>query len=168
VTLVANAALAPSSRACVHDLAENGARRRFGPTVLPMTTLAQRASLHPIFALDALLAAGMGLVLVAFASPLFALAGGGLGPDALRLVGLGLLPWSAHNWITAREAPLGKVNPVVQLVGDTLWVLASVALCVAHRSSLSSLGMLLYTSQLVGVAVILAMKVRLVTTSPRR
>jgi hypothetical protein len=130
-----------------------------------MTTLVHRKPLHPVFALDAILAAGLGLALVAFASPIYGLAGGGLAPDALRLVGLGLLPWAAHNGFTAREAPLGRVNPLVQIVGDTLWVVASVALCVEHWSSLTLLGRLLYTSQLALVAAILATKVRTVASS---
>jgi hypothetical protein len=131
-----------------------------------MTTLAHRPALHTVFALDAVLAAVLGLALVAFASPLYLLAGGGLAPDTLRLVGLGLLPWAAHNGFTAREAPLGRVNPGVQVIGDALWVVASVALCAEHWTSLTLLGKLLYGSQLAVVGAILATKLR-VLASPR-
>jgi hypothetical protein len=125
-----------------------------------MTTLARRPPLTPIFAFDAALAAGLGLLLVAFAQPVHALAGGGLSPDALRLVGLGLLPWAAHNWLTAREAPLGRVNPLVQIIGDVLWVLASLALCAQHWPALTLAGKLLYAPQIATVGLILAVKLR--------
>lgn len=117
--------------------------------------------------IDAALAAGMGSMLVALASPLRALAGAGLSADALRLVGLFLLPWAAHNWFTGRDVRGRLIHGLVQCAGDLLWIALSLALCVEHWAALSGIGRLLYASQTVVVALVLATKLRaLVSVRP--
>lgn len=125
-----------------------------------MTTHAIRTPLSPVFAVDAVLSAAFGLLLVGFATPLHALSGGGLAPETLRLLGVALIPWSAHNWFTARKVPLDDLNPLVQILGDTLWLVASVLLCVHHWPTFTVVGKLLYAPQIGAVVLILAAKTR--------
>lgn len=124
-----------------------------------MTTLSLRRPVTPIFAIDAVLAAGLGASLALLAGPLHELAGAGLSTSALRLVGLGLLPWAAHNWHTAFEPRLSALHFGIQAIGDALWVAISVWLCVTHWADLTVIGKGLYAPQTVLVAGVFVAKV---------
>lgn len=112
----------------------------------------------PIFMFDALAAAVLGLQMIALAEPLYALVGGGLSPEALRIIGIALLPWAAHNWFTSRQRPLSLVHAAIQLCGDAFWATASFVIVATH--ALSTLGVIVYVVQALFVVGVFAMKLQ--------
>lgn len=125
---------------------------------MPPTPLVSRTI--PIFAIDAGLAAGLGLLLLAFADFLHGLAGGGFGPVTLRVVGAVLLPWSVHCWFTGRETPPRRAHALIQMGGDLVWIVASLLACVAYFSTLTPLGKIFYGLQPAVAALVLVAKAR--------
>lgn len=111
-----------------------------------------------VFSIDAVAAVLSGLALLLLAPWLRERAGAGLSVEALRVVGLGLLPWAAHNWFTGTRRPLELPHVAVQLAGDTAWVVASLWICVTDWSALTGLGRWLYGQQLAFVACVLVAK----------
>ncbi|MBN8614131.1 MAG: hypothetical protein J0L92_26270 [Deltaproteobacteria bacterium] len=140
------------------------ARYAGGKTVLVNTTTPART---PIFLIDATLAAGMGSMLLALAPWLRDQAGGGLSVDALRLVGLFLLPWAAHNAFAGSDLRARMPHALVQVAGDLLWVVLSLGLCLHHWPALSALGRVLYASQTAVVALVLITKLHVVSHARR-
>lgn len=124
----------------------------------PSKTAPERAEI-PIFLIDAALAATIGVLLATSAVRLHALSGGGLEPETLRLVGLALLPWSVHNWLTSKQKPLRLANFCVHCAVDSFWILASLWLYAQHFRSLTWFGHVLYGPQITTVALVLFTKV---------
>lgn len=121
-----------------------------------MKVISKHNVANPIFALDAVLSAVLGLGLLASAEYIFTWSGAGLEPATLRLIGILLLPWAIHNYRASREAPLSSSSFAIQLAGDLSWIAGSLSLLVQHRLAFTALGWLLYAPQLVlvgGIAV---------------
>lgn len=110
-----------------------------------------------IFKLDAVTSAVLGAAMVLLADALHDLAGGGLAPPVLRVVGAALLPWAAHNAFTGR-APLRTTHVVIQLAGDAFWVLASFA--IVATQPMERVGVVIYVAQALMVASVFAMKAK--------
>jgi hypothetical protein len=126
-----------------------------------MTTQTQtlpRLDPHIIYAVDALVSATMGVVLIAAAGPLTQLVGWPLPAGFLMTLGLLLLPWAAFNGVVARMARPARAIINGNMVVDAGWVLGSVALGLVHAGSLTAIGMVMLAGQAIAVAGVLAIK----------
>lgn len=85
-----------------------------------------RSLLVQLLRFDALLCAGMGLLLVLAAGLLGDLLD--LPQSLLRGVGAGLLPWALLVWWLAQRAERAPRRAWVVIAGNALWVIASVVL----------------------------------------
>ena len=124
----------------------------------PMKTNRTTPHVNGVFAVDAVLSAGLGLLLLGFAPRLRLLSGGGLDADSLQLIGLLLLPWALHNYLASRECPLSTATFAIQATGDAIWIAGSLALCVLDGAQFSVWGWLSYLPQALLVCGILAWK----------
>jgi hypothetical protein len=124
----------------------------------PMKTNRTTRLVNGVFAVDAVMSAGLGLLLLGFAPRLRLLSGGGLEVGSLQLIGLLLLPWAFHNYLASRESPLSTPTFVIQATGDASWIAGSLALCVLDGARLSVWGWLLYAPQALLVCGILFWK----------
>lgn len=129
---------------------------RVQPT--PMKTNRTTRLVNGVFAVDAVLSAGLGLLLLGFASRLRLLSGGGLEVGSLQWIGLLLLPWAFHNYLASRESPLSTTTCAVQATGDAIWIACSLALCILDGARFSVWGWLLYAPQALLVCGILFWK----------
>ena len=111
---------------------------------------------------DAVASGGMGVLLVAAASPLAPLLG--LPVSLLRAVGLFLIPFAAFLlWVARRADTLhGLVRTIV--IGNVLWILASILLLVSGAVSPTGLGTLFVVAQAAAVAVFAYLEYRAVAT----
>lgn len=123
-----------------------------------MKTNRTRRLVNRVFAVDAVIAAGLGLLLLGFAPRLRLLSGGGLEVGSLQWIGLLLLPWAFHNYLASRESPLSTSTFAIQATGDALWIAGSLALCVLDGARFSVWGWLLYAPQTLLVCGILLWK----------
>jgi hypothetical protein len=131
-----------------------------------MKTQLAQGSVNGVFAVDAVLSAALGGMLLAFAPQLRLLSGAGLEADTLRWIGLLLLPWALHNYRASREAPLSTTSFAIQAAGDAVWLAGSLALCALEGAQLSVWGWLLYAPQALLVCMILALKLLTYRRSP--
>lgn len=99
-----------------------------------------------VFAVDALGSAVLGILLVAFAGPLADLFGPVLPSLALLAVGIGLLPWAMFNLWIARTAHYPRGAIILNVVGDSAWVIASIALVLLAQGALTLPGVLAVTA----------------------
>lgn len=87
---------------------------------------------------NALLSGAAGVLLVALGGvldePL------GIATGALRLVGVGLVPWAVSLWWARSRETLLRREAVTAIVGDTAWVVASVVVVVLAPAGLTALG----------------------------
>ena len=96
----------------------------------------------------------LGLGLAAFAGPVADNAGTALPELILRVVGLGLLPWAAFNLWIARQPQLPAAAVTLNIVGDTAWVLASLAVLMLLGQAFTLLGIVGFVAVTAFVAVI--------------
>lgn len=73
---------------------------------------------------NAIFSAISALILSAFAPEIAALVGLSE-PDFARAIGLGLMPWAAFLFISARRPRLPVIAAISAIIGDVGWVLAS-------------------------------------------
>jgi len=99
-----------------------------------------------VFTLDALGSAALGILLAVFAGPLADLFGPALPSTVLLVVGIGLLPWAAFNLSIARAERYPRGAVILNVVGDSAWVIASVALVILAPGALTMLGILAVTA----------------------
>lgn len=111
-----------------------------------------------IYLADAVASAGLGLALAFFAEPVVALLGSALPSAVLFWVGIGLLPWAAFNLYIGERKALPRNAAIANIVGDTLWVLVSVAIVLTASAQFTQVGLILFTALTAGVAVIGASK----------
>jgi len=124
-----------------------------------MTSVANHATpLRRALLVDAAASGTMGLVMLLAASPLESLFG--LPTSLLRPVGLFLIPFAAFLvWLAQRADSLrGLVRAVV--VGNILWVLASVLLLVSGLVTPTAIGTLFVLAQAAAVVVFAALEYR--------
>jgi hypothetical protein len=116
---------------------------------MPVSTHNQPNALKRALLLDATASGGMGLILVLAAAPLVGVLG--LPLDLLRYVGVFLVPFAGLLvWIaTRRVVPLGLVAAVV--IGNLLWVVASVALLLSGWANPTVLGEVFVLAQAAAV-----------------
>lgn len=115
---------------------------------------------HLIYAVDAILSAVTGVVLLSFAGQLTELVGWGIPSGNLWAIGLFLLPWAAVNaWIAFAPRP---ARAVVRgnICGDAAWVVGSIALIIVQAPALEALGFLLLAGQAIAVFGIVIVKLR--------
>lgn len=135
-----------------------------------MATLAHKPShLDPrsIYWIDAFGSFAFGLALIVAAGPLTDLVGWTVPAAFLVGVGLFLLPWALFNLVIARQVipAIGMVR--VNIAGDAIWVLASLALVLSQVSQLTTLGLTLLVGQALMVAAVGVVKLvgaRAITT----
>lgn len=103
---------------------------------MKLTPLNRRA----IYLADALGSLALGLGMAAFAGPLGTAAGSALPTEMLLAIGLGLLPWAGFNaWVGRRTSyPAGAA--LLNVAGDALWVIASLALLAFAGAGLTQTG----------------------------
>ena len=87
-----------------------------------------------IYRFDAALSLAMGFGFILLAAPLAALIG--WAPMQMILVGAGifLFPWAFFNWTIGAAAGPDRLSLAVNITGDMLWAVASVALLVLYLS----------------------------------
>ena len=120
-------------------------------------------SIRRALLLDATASGAMGMLLIVGAGPLETLLG--LPASLLRAVGLFLIPFAAFLLWLARRADVlrGLVRTVV--IGNVLWVLASLLLLVSGWVSPTRVGMAFVVGQAVAVAVFAYLEHRAVARS---
>lgn len=126
-----------------------------------MTSLAldsARLDPHLPYFVDGLTSAAMGLVLIAAAGPLTALAGWSPPPAFLFTLGILLLPWALLNFMTGRIArpAAGLIRGIIAV--DLAWVLGSLVLLALYWSELTAWGIGLLVVQMLAVAGVFAVK----------
>jgi hypothetical protein len=111
-----------------------------------------------IYLADAAGSLALAVGMAAFAVPLEAAAGSAMPAGIILVVGLGLLPWAGFNaWIGLRGTyPTGAAR--VNVAGDALWVIASLALLVLAGPGLTSMGAAIVGMLAAAVAIIGAVK----------
>ncbi|NTX09104.1 MULTISPECIES: hypothetical protein [Myxococcus] len=111
-----------------------------------------------VYRFDAIAAITMGSALLVVATPLTTLAGWSLPPAFLFGVGLFLVPWAGFNAWVSGQPSVPLLAALVHLTVDGLWVMGSVALLVAHGSSMTLVGIVLLIGQAVTVLGVFALK----------
>lgn len=111
-----------------------------------------------IYRADALASAGLGLLLLVAPGQVAGVLGGALAPGILVWVGAFLLPWAAFNGAIGFAPRLPRGQATGNLVGDTLWVLASLAIIAIASAQFTQVGLILFTALTAGVAVIALIK----------
>ena len=111
-----------------------------------------------IYRLDAALCLAVGIGLLIFADPLADLVGWAPTHAILHGAGVFLLLWALFNWtIGAATGPDG-LSLAVNLAGDGLWVLLSVALLVLYSAQMTGIGVTFIIAQAPAVSVVFAIK----------
>lgn len=106
--------------------------------------------------LDGVLVAAFGLLLTVAAGPLADLFD--LPTLLLRLVGVGLLPWAAFVFYIATRATISRSLALDVIVGNAVWVVASLLLLVNDQVDPSAIGIAFVLAQAALVAVIAAVQ----------
>ena len=111
-----------------------------------------------VYRLDAGISGSMGLCLILLAGPLTTLAG--WPPMQMILLGAGifLLPWALFNWATGAAGRPDPVSVTLNILGDGLWVLLSLALLVLHSAQMTPIGVTLIAAQALAVAAVFVTK----------
>lgn len=122
--------------------------------ILPLKTINTKL----IYLFDAAGSGALGLALALFADPIAAFLGSALPPAALFWVGICLLPWSAFNLYIGERKAFPRRAALVNVTGDGLWVLVSVAIVLTASAQFTQVGLILFTALIVAVAVIGASK----------
>jgi hypothetical protein len=112
-----------------------------------------------IFAFDALLGFGFGVLLLLGGAAVYAASGGGLSSEALRWLGMLLLPWGYYNWRVAKAASVSRLALIVHCAVDASWILGSAWLMVRDAPLYTVWGWVLYGPQAVMVCGILVTKI---------
>lgn len=112
-----------------------------------------------IYRFDAALSLAMGFGLILLAAPLAALIG--WAPMQMILVGAGifLFPWAFFNWTIGAAAGPDRLSLAVNITGDMLWAVASVALLVLYSAQITLIGVTLIAAQALFVAGVGAFKI---------
>jgi len=113
-----------------------------------------------VYRCDAGLSLAMGFGLVILAGPLATLIG--WAPMEVVLVGAGifLFPWAFFNWTIGAAMGPDRLSLAVNMAGDTLWSVASLALLVLHSAQMTPIGVTLIAAQAVFVGGVGAIKWR--------
>lgn len=111
-----------------------------------------------VYRFDAVLSLTMGLGLIVLAGPLAALVG--WAPMHTILVGAGvfLFPWALFNWAIGAATGPDRLSLTLNIAGDALWAIASVALLVLYSAQMTAIGVTLILGQALAVAAVGAVK----------
>ncbi|MBO9589636.1 hypothetical protein [Devosia sp.] len=111
-----------------------------------------------VYRFDAVLSLTMGLGLIVLADPLAALVG--WAPMHTILVGAAvfLFPWALFNWAIGAATGPDRLSLAVNMAGDMLWAIASVALLVLYSAQMTGIGVTLILGQALAVAAVGAVK----------
>ncbi len=129
-------------------------------TLLPFTRRA-------IYLIDAVGCFALGVVGVAFAAPLAAVLGPALPATAVIGLGAFLVAYALFNLTIGlrRDSPHGLA--MINVPGDALWVVGSLALMVAAGAGLTAVGMAVVAVLALGVAAIGLVKYLGLRAAPR-
>lgn len=129
-------------------------------TMLPFTR-------RGIYLIDAVGCFALGVVGVAFAAPLAAVLGPAL--PAAAVIGLGafLVAYALFNLTIGLRRDFPQGHAVVNVLGDALWVVGSLALIVAGGADLTAVGMVVVAVLALGVAAIGLVKYMGLRAAPR-
>ncbi|MBN9334399.1 hypothetical protein [Devosia sp.] len=126
-----------------------------------MTTAARPLTfLEPslVYRLDAGISGSMGLCLFVLATPLATLVGWPPMQTILLGAGIFLLPWALFNWAIGAAGRADPISVTLNILGDGLWVLLSLALLVLHSAQMTPIGVTLIAAQALAVAAVFVTK----------
>lgn len=104
------------------------------------------------------LAAGTGLA--GFAGPVAGLAGPGVTPFMVQILGAGLVAWGIFHILMARQPHPARTAVRIAITGDLLWVVASIGLLIGARDAFSAAGLAVVIVAMIGVADFMALKMK--------
>lgn len=111
-----------------------------------------------IYLADAAISGAAALALILLPGPIVQMFGSALPEAIVFWIGIGLLPWAAFNFIIGMAGRLPQAKATANIVGDTLWVLASVAIIAIAFAQFTQVGLILFTAMTAGVAAIALIK----------
>ncbi len=126
-----------------------------------MTDLAQNLTLRDprlVYRFDAVLSLTMCVGLFVLAAPLTGLIGWAPMHTILLGAGIFLLPWALFNWAIGAATGPDRLSLTVNIVGDALWALMSVALLVLYSAQMTPIGVTLIVGQTLVVSAVFAIK----------
>jgi hypothetical protein len=111
-----------------------------------------------VYRLDAGISGSMGLCLFVLATPLATLVGWPPMQTILLGAGIFLLPWALFNWAIGAAGRADPISVTLNILGDGLWVLLSLALLVLHSAQMTPIGVTLIAAQALAVAAVFVTK----------
>lgn len=104
------------------------------------------------------LVAGAGLL--GFAAPVAAFTGPAISPQMVQTIGIGLLAWGIFHTLMGRQPHPAKTAVRVAIIGDLLWILASLGLLIGARDAFSAAGLIIVAAAMAGVADLMLLKMK--------
>lgn len=126
-----------------------------------MTDLAQNLTLRDprlVYRFDAVLSLTMCVGLLVLAAPLTGLIGWAPMHTIILGAGIFLLPWALFNWAIGAATGPDRLSLTVNIVGDALWAVLSVALLVLYSAQMTPIGVTLIVGQTLVVSAVFAIK----------
>lgn len=111
-----------------------------------------------IYRFDAALSLSMGIGLLVLAAPLADLIGWAPMHTILLGAGIFLPPWALFNWTIGAATGPDRLSLAVNLAGDGLWVLLSVALLVLYSAQMTGIGVTFIIAQALAVSLVFTIK----------
>lgn len=125
------------------------------PAFAPTAVLADPQLLYRF---DAALSLTMAIGFAALATPLAVLIGWPSMATIITGAAIFLLPWALFNWAIGSAGRPDRLSIVLNLSGDALWVLLSLALLALHSAQMSPIGVTLIIGQALTVSTNFALK----------
>ena len=126
-----------------------------------MTDLAQNLTLRDprlVYRFDAVLSLTMCVGLLVLAAPLTGLIGWAPMHTIILGAGIFLLPWALFNWAIGAATGPDRLSLTVNIAGDALWAVLSVALLVLYSAQMTPIGVTLIVGQMLVVSAVFAIK----------
>lgn len=126
-----------------------------------MTDLAQNLTLRDprlVYRFDAALSLTMCVGLLVLAAPLTGLIGWAPMHTIILGAGIFLLPWALFNWAIGAATGPDRLSLTVNIAGDALWAVLSVALLVLYSAQMTPIGVTLIVGQTLVVSAVFAIK----------
>lgn len=126
-----------------------------------MTDLAQNLTLRDprlVYRFDAVLSLTMCVGLLVLAAPLTGLIGWAPMHTIILGAGIFLLPWALFNWAIGAATGPDRLSLTVNIAGDALWAVLSVALLVLYSAQMTPIGVTLIVGQMLVVLAVFAIK----------
>lgn len=126
-----------------------------------MTDLAQNLTLRDprlVYRFDAVLSLTMCVGLLVLAAPLAGLIGWAPMHTIILGAGIFLLPWALFNWAIGAATGPDRLSLTVNIAGDALWAVLSVALLVLYSAQMTPIGVTLIVGQMLVVSAVFAVK----------